>query len=53
MALKSQGSFGKQPMPSAGRVVQNTGVNKHGNEYKAYDDGAYAYKNYKAGKKSR
>jgi hypothetical protein len=40
-------------MPSAGRVVQNTGVNKHGNEYKAYDDGAYAYKNYKAGKKSR
>ena len=32
-----------------GKQVQNTGVNNQGNEYKAYDDGGYAYKNYKSG----
>ena len=28
------------------RNVVSEGVNKAGNEYKAYDDGAYRYKNY-------
>jgi hypothetical protein len=33
-----------------GRQVVYTGVNKSGNEYKAYSDGGYTYKNYKDGK---
>ncbi len=29
-----------------GREVQNTGTNNQGNEYTAYTDGAYAYRNH-------
>ena len=29
----------------SGRQVQNQGVNKDGNSYKAYSDGAYTYTN--------
>jgi hypothetical protein len=37
--------FGKQ-----GKEIQNTGVNSKGNQYTAYKDGGYAYKNYDQGK---
>ena len=30
---------------SSGRQVYGTGVNKQGNEYKSFTDGAYTYKN--------
>ncbi len=29
-----------------GREVQNTGTNNQGNDYTAYNDGAYAYRNH-------
>ena len=32
-------------MSGNGKEVQNTGVNQQGNEYRAYTDGAFAYKN--------
>ena len=32
-------------MSGNGKQVQNTGVNQQGNEYRAYTDGSYAYKN--------
>ena len=33
-------------MSSSNRECTNTGTNSQGNEYRAYSDGAYAYKNY-------
>ena len=29
----------------SGKEIQNTGVNSKGNQYTAYKDGGYAYKN--------
>ena len=31
---------------SSKRECTNTGTNRQGNEYRAYNDGGYAYKNY-------
>ena len=36
---------------SGKREVTNEGVNKQGNEYRAYNDGAYSYKNVNEGKR--
>ncbi len=37
-------------MSGNGKEVQYTGTNRQGNEYTAYKDGGYTYKNANAGK---